>query len=71
MQHPLVENMQRTGYPDGRIPRYYQCTYKHCGDELAEGEGYVFEEERFCSTSCIGEHLIELGYAIEAGEIDQ
>lgn len=29
--HPVIRNMERTGYPDGRAPREYLCPV--CGAE--------------------------------------
>lgn len=29
--HPIIENMERTGYPDGKEPTYPRCPI--CGEE--------------------------------------
>ena len=31
--HPVIRNMERTGYPDGKEPRYPRCPV--CGEECA------------------------------------
>lgn len=46
-----------------------KCHYKHCEEAIYKGEGYIFDGEQYCSSSCIGEQLIEEGQAIEAGEV--
>ncbi len=28
--HPVIRNMERTGYPDGRVPREYVCPVCGC-----------------------------------------
>lgn len=30
-EHPIIQNMERTGYPDGREPQYPHCPI--CGSE--------------------------------------
>ena len=31
LDHPVIRNMERTGYPDGKEPRYPRCPV--CGEE--------------------------------------
>ena len=31
LQHPIITNMERTGYPDGKEPQYPICP--RCGNE--------------------------------------
>ncbi len=42
--HPVIENMERTGYPDGKEPTYPHCPV--CGEECetiyADRFGEVF-----------------------------
>ena len=46
-----------------------KCFHKHCDEVLYKGEGYVFDGDQYCSSSCIGEQLIVDGAAIEACEV--
>lgn len=32
--HPIIRNMERTGYPDGKIPKVYYCPC--CNNETDE-----------------------------------
>lgn len=41
------------------------CNYRHCREEIEEGTGYEFDGYLYCSTSCIGEHLVEEDAAID------
>ena len=50
--HPVIENMERTGYPDGKEPHYPVCPV--CGEEcdtLYTGkDGEVFACDNCVST---------------------
>jgi len=37
--HPVIRNMERTGYPDGIGPRTC-CLCDECGEDIYEGETY-------------------------------
>lgn len=37
--HPVIRNMERTGYPDGKPPKVI-CICSECGAEIFEGEKY-------------------------------
>jgi hypothetical protein len=41
------------------------CNYRHCREEIEEGTGFEFDYCLYCSTSCIGEHLVEEDAAID------
>lgn len=41
------------------------CHYRYCNEELYEGEGFEFGGYLYCSSGCIGEHLIEEGEVID------
>jgi hypothetical protein len=36
-----------------------RCNYRHCSDEIEEGTGYEWDGYLYCSTGCMGDHLIE------------
>lgn len=65
----MLENGMVAGYgyeEPLREPRKVgQCIYKHCREELYEGEGYELHGHLYCSTGCMGEHLIEEGEAVD------
>lgn len=58
MEHPAITNMMATGYADGIMPTH-SCS--ECDADLFHDEGYVFDGERFCGTSCIVDYLKECG----------
>lgn len=65
----MLENGMVAGYgfeePVCEPKQVGKCNYKYCSEELFEGEGYEYEGDYYCSTSCIGEHLTEEGAAID------
>lgn len=42
--HPVIQNMERTGYPDGKAPVYPHCPVcgKECGTIYHDREGDIF-----------------------------
>lgn len=44
--HPVVQNLERTGYPDGKEPRYPRCPI--CGEECE----IVYR--RYSDGECVG-----------------
>lgn len=50
--HPVIRNMERTGYPDGRAPKVVHIC-SQCGLEIYEGEKHRnINGERWCE-ECI------------------
>ena len=50
--HPVIRNMERTGYPDGFGPRVC-CQCDECGEDIYEGEtAYRLGGKTYCS-SCV------------------
>jgi hypothetical protein len=39
LDHPVIRNMERTGYPDGNTPDV-MLFCQSCGDEIFRGEEY-------------------------------
>ena len=56
--HVIVENMMRTGYADGCIPKATPC--EHCGEDE---QAIEYEDLMFCSEDCLIRWLIDNGYA--------
>ena len=48
--HPIIQNMERTGYPDGEEPRYPRCPV--CG---AECERIYMNSEILGCDECVTE----------------
>ena len=47
--HPVIRNMERTGYPDGKPPKVV-CICNECGAEIFEGEKYYkFSDRQYCA----------------------
>ena len=44
--HPVIRNLERTGYPDGKEPQYPRCPI--CGEECE----IVYR--RYCDGECVG-----------------
>lgn len=64
MENPMVTGY---GYEEPLLApkKIGGCNYKHCSEELYEGEGYEFDGYLYCSTGCIGEHLVEENAAVD------
>lgn len=41
------------------------CTNIKCNEEIYSREGIEYNGEFYCSTHCVGEHLVNEGYAID------
>ncbi len=68
LDHPVIENMERTGYPDGEEPVTYRCPV--CRDCIYHGNYlYTIEGEvlgcEFCVSSIPPEGLSAEGYPME------
>ena len=37
--HPVIQNMENTGYPDGKAPKVIHRCFV-CGNEICEGEEF-------------------------------
>ncbi|MDI2588085.1 hypothetical protein OR571_13405 [Psychrobacillus sp. NEAU-3TGS] len=65
----MLENGMVAGYgyeESLHVPKQVgKCNYKYCDEALFEGEGIEFDGYLYCSTGCIGEHLIEEGAAVD------
>lgn len=56
--HPVIRNMEATGYPDGKGPAVC-CCCSQCGGEIYEGDTmYEIRGEVFCE-DCIDEFRCE------------
>lgn len=64
LENPMVAGY---GYEEPlRVPRKVgHCKFKQCKEELFEGEGYEFNGNLYCSTGCIGDHLLEENEVID------
>ncbi len=65
---PAIENPMVLGRIGERYvaPRVTgKCSYRYCDEIVHEGEGYDFDGQVYCSSTCIGEELIEVGAAVE------
>ncbi|WPK12280.1 hypothetical protein R6U77_00915 [Lysinibacillus louembei] len=54
-----VQNMMRTGFPDGKYPVEETC--ENCGDGV--DKHIEFDDVKFCNVKCLGEYMVEQGYA--------
>jgi len=59
--HPVIRNMERTGYPDGRGPRAC-CVCDECGEDIYEGETYYRIDGRVFCEGCIDNARTEAEY---------
>ncbi|MBT9174226.1 MAG: hypothetical protein DDT21_02637 [Syntrophomonadaceae bacterium] len=50
--HPVIRNMERTGYPDGKRPQPSYCTCPVCGEEKAATFYLGRREGRNCTLGC-------------------
>lgn len=41
------------------------CVNRHCRSEVYKGEGVKYDQDIFCGTGCIGEHLEHIGEVVE------
>lgn len=41
------------------------CNYRHCKEDLYEGEGYEWDGYLYCSTEHMGEHIVEENLAVD------
>lgn len=64
LENPMVAGF---GYEESlsEPKKIGKCNYKYCSEELFEGEGYEFDGYLYCSTGCIGEHLVEENAAVD------
>lgn len=50
--HPIIRNMESTGYPDGREPRFINECYE-CGADIYEGMSYsCIDGQIYCKQCC-------------------
>lgn len=42
-----------------------KCNYRHCKEDLYEGEGFEWDGYLYCTTECMGEHLVEENIAVD------
>ena len=47
--HPVIRNMEATGYPDGKYPKYPRCPV--CGREFLASREYT-QKRKYCSRAC-------------------
>jgi ribosomal protein L37AE/L43A len=56
--HPVIQNLEQTGYPDGRLPSRFYCPV--CGEECEEyyidGSGVIWGCEYCLQTVPAGEY---------------
>jgi hypothetical protein len=64
MDNPMVFGY---GYEEQlRAPRKVGCcNYRHCKEDLYEGEGYEWDGYLYCSTEHMGEHIVEENLAVD------
>lgn len=49
-----------------RAPRKVGCcNYRHCKEDLYEGEGFEWDGYLYCNTEHMGEHLVEENLAVD------
>ncbi len=59
--HPVIRNMELTGYPDGKEPRVC-CWCDECGGEIYEGQTYYKIGSNIYCEDCIDDARSEAGY---------
>lgn len=59
MEHPAIERIVRTGYPQKHVDELPVC--EQCNDEIIET--LVYDGITFCSPACLGKYLLGNGDA--------
>lgn len=59
MEHPVIEQIMRTGYPQHVDELIEVC--EQCSDEITET--LVYDGITFCSPVCLGKYLLDNGDA--------
>lgn len=69
IEHPDITHMNVTGYPQQKP--YHALLCAKCREEITGFELVRYEEECFCNWNCMGEWMLQRGYAdIEGVEIN-